>query len=346
MPVSERRVTKLAKLPSAMGLASRLAYQRARRHGIAVRPLLQKARLSVEQLEDPNSRLVVRDQIQFLNLVADALDDDMLGHHMGLEFELRQSGLFYYVLASSDTLLGLFERGARYTSLVNEGLQQTAVDERRVGLAIRYAGIHRQTDRHQIEFWLTVLLRICRQCTGVPVKPIRVRLTHYRGRNHAALSRFLGCGIEFGASIDEVLFVRELRDLRMTNADPYLNRLLVAVCEDMLQKQPRVVEPFVARVENLIAPLLPHGDARAAEVAARLGLSQRTFARRLADEGLTFSDLLHRLRLDLARRYLAVEKLPVSKVAWLLGYQEVGAFSHAFRRWTGKPPSEFARRSR
>ncbi len=47
-----------------------------------------------------------------------------------------------------------------------------------------------------------------------------------------------------------------------------------------------------------------HGKARAAHIAAEFGMSQRTFARRLADEDLTFSQLLDRLRLDLARRYL------------------------------------------
>jgi AraC-like DNA-binding protein len=59
---------------------------------------------------------------------------------------------------------------------------------------------------------------------------------------------------------------------------------------------------------------------------------------------VTFSAVLHRLRLELARRYLVQDRMPISKVAWLLGYQEVGAFSHAFRRWTGKSPSEYARR--
>jgi AraC-like DNA-binding protein len=168
-----------------------------------------------------------------------------------------------------------------------------------------------------------------------------VRLTHYRGRGHAELSRYLGCNVEFGAPVDEILFAHRARDLRIRHSDPFLNRVLVGVCEDVLAERPRVPAAFVASVENAMAPLLPHGEARAAQVAARLGLSQRTFARRLAGEGLTFSALLHRLRLDLARRYLVQEKLAVSKVAWLLGYQEVGAFSHAFRRWTGKSPSEF-----
>jgi len=344
--VAERRAPGLSNLPSAMGLASRLAYRRARSRGIAVRPLLRRARLTDQLLEDTNSRVVVRDQIEFLNLMATALDDDMLGFHLALDFDLRLGGLFYYVLASSDTLGELFERGARYTTLVNEGVNQKAVDDRRVGLAMRYSGIRRQTDRHQMEFWLATLVRACRECTGVHVKPIRVRLTHYRARGHAALSRFLGCNVEFGASVDEVLFAHHTREMHIVRSDPFLNQLLVGMCEEVLARRPRMAEPFVARVENVMAPLLPHGDARAAQVAARLGMSPRTFARRLAEEGLTFSEILSRLRLDLAHRYLVDEKLPISKVAWLLGYQEAGAFSHAFRRWTGRSPSEFARRAR
>jgi AraC-like DNA-binding protein len=63
-------------------------------------------------------------------------------------------------------------------------------------------------------------------------------------------------------------------------------------------------------------------------------------ARRLAAEGLTFTDLLEALRGDLARRHLADEGLTISQVAWLLGYQEISAFTHAFKRWTGMTPSE------
>jgi AraC-like DNA-binding protein len=344
--VAERRAPSLAKLPSALGLASRLAYQHARGKGVAVRPLLRKARLTDKLLEDVNSRVPVRDQIEFLNLVAVALGDDMLGFHLALDFDLRLGGLFYYVLASSGTLGELFERGARYTTLVNEGVSQKAVGDRRLGLAMRYRGIRRQDDRHQMEFWMATLVRACRECTGLHVKPVGVRLTHDRARGHAALSRFLGCNVEFGAPVDEILFAHRTRELRIIRSDPFLNKLLVGMCEEVLARRPRVAEPFVARVENALAPLLPHGDARATQVASRLGFSQRTFARRLSEEGLTFSGVLNRLRLDLARRYLVDEKLSISKVAWLLGYQEVGAFSHAFRRWTGRSPSDFARRPR
>ena len=33
-------------------------------------------------------------------------------------------------------------------------------------------------------------------------------------------------------------------------------------------------------------------------------------------------------------------KLHISKIAWLLGFNEVSAFTHTFKRWTGKTPSQ------
>ena len=60
----------------------------------------------------------------------------------------------------------------------------------------------------------------------------------------------------------------------------------------------------------------------------------------LSSEGLTFSEIAEELKSDLARHYLRDGDLPISQIAWLLGYQEVSAFTHAFKRWTGKTPRE------
>ena len=69
-------------------------------------------------------------------------------------------------------------------------------------------------------------------------------------------------------------------------------------------------------------------------------VSPSTLARRLASEGLTFAQILEELKLGLAVVYLQEADLPISEIAWLLGYQEVSAFTHAFKRWTGKTPRE------
>ena len=112
-----------------------------------------------------------------------------------------------------------------------------------------------------------------------------------------------------------------------------------------MAQRPMTRGALESKVENAIAPLLPHCRTSAGEIARQLGMSQRTFARRLASEGLTFRELLETLREKLARKYLSDPALPISEIAWLLGYQEVSAFTHAFKRWTGKTPRE-ARRQR
>ena len=94
------------------------------------------------------------------------------------------------------------------------------------------------------------------------------------------------------------------------------------------------------RVENAIASVLPHGRVLVEDVARSLGMSERTLARKLSDEGLNFTEILQQLRHDLAVRYLDDRKLHVSKVAWLLGFREVSVFTHACKRWAGKTPSE------
>jgi len=47
-----------------------------------------------------------------------------------------------------------------------------------------------------------------------------------------------------------------------------------------------------------------------------------------------FAGILDDLRLDLAHHYLRNASLSVSEIAWLLGFREFGAFTHAFKRWT------------
>ena len=91
-------------------------------------------------------------------------------------------------------------------------------------------------------------------------------------------------------------------------------------------------------VANQLASLLPSGESRAAMVARRLGMSQRSLTRHLAEEGTTFGEILEQLRHRLATRYLADDHMSVQQIAWLLGYSEVGAFNHAYKKWTGTTP--------
>jgi AraC-like DNA-binding protein len=335
-----------AMVPSATGAIARLAYAHAKKAGIALPPLLSQSGLTVAQIENRHVRLNVKDQITFLGLVADALRDDLLGFHLAHERDLRDIGLLYYVMTSSEMLEDALRRGERYSRIVNEGISVELDIGRSTTIRLKYRGVERHLDRHQVEFWLTTIVRICRQLTGRRLVPSRIRTLHRQTGDQRQLEAFFGCKVEFGAGADEIVLPDSIGQVPISSADAYLNDLLIDYCEEALSRRKASRGSLRPDLENAIALLLPHGKAYACEISRKLGMSQRTLARRLAAEGLTFAGVLDELKLQLAKRYLQDEDLPISEVAWLLGYREASAFTHAFHRWFGKTPREMRTREK
>src|SRR5215510_6373557 len=339
--VRNSRLQQISMRPSAAGTLSRLACARAMSAGIDVAPLMVKAGVTRKQVVDDSVRLPVKGQIEFVELVANALHDDVLGFHLARDYDLREIGLLYYVWNLSKLLGDSFRRAERYSSIINEAVSfHVRSHGKDLAVTTTYVGIKRLSDRHQIEFWVTSLVRFCRQLTNRHLLPSGVKLVHRRNGGATALEKFLGCDVAFGAATDEVAFPGTVKQMPVVSADPYLNKALIKYCEEARSHRKAARLTFRVAVENAIAPLLPHGRARADEIARQLGMSLRTLERRLGSEGLTFTGILSELRVDLAKRYLLEKDLPISKIAWLLGYQDVTAFTHAFKRWTGKSPRE------
>jgi AraC-like DNA-binding protein len=329
----------LASIPMAGGGLSRLAIARLKSIGAPVTPLLRRVGLTPEQIADPEVRLSVRSQIALLDEAAIALKDDCLGFTLARDFDLREIGLLYYVMASSQTLGEALKRVARYSKVTNEALVFGYQEGNRLVLSLTYSGVPRHSDRHQIEFCMFAVLRICRVLTGLNLIPQQFSISHYRSEGISDMTRFVGTKVEFGADTDEFALNADARELPLTHSDPYLNKLLLKDCEAALAERKGDMSELRTRVENAISPLLPHGRVVVGDVARSLGMSERMLARKLSDEGLNFTEILQQLRRDLAVRYLNDRKLHVSKIAWLLGFHEVSAFTHAFKRWTGKTPS-------
>ncbi|XIA64768.1 AraC family transcriptional regulator ligand-binding domain-containing protein [Bradyrhizobium sp. TZ2] len=92
-----------------------------REAGKGMAAVLSGAGLTVEQVDDPTVRLEVRTQIKVLELAAQELQDEFLGFHLARSFDLREVGLLYYVMASSELLADALRNAERYSTINNEG---------------------------------------------------------------------------------------------------------------------------------------------------------------------------------------------------------------------------------
>ena len=81
--------------------------------------------------------------------------------------------------------------------------------------------------------------------------------------------------------------------------------------------------------------------ASAESVAASIGMSVRTFHRRLAEEGVAFKAMLDETRFPIASEYLQNTQLGIEEIASRCGYGDVSNFRKAFKRWSELSPSEF-----
>jgi AraC-like DNA-binding protein len=99
----------------------------------------------------------------------------------------------------------------------------------------------------------------------------------------------------------------------------------------------------IEQLRREIARVLVKGEGGIEHLAKATGTSVRTLQRRLKDAGVNYSDLQNDVRKTLALNLLENETLALAEIAFSLGYSEVSAFNHAFRRWVGQSPGDYRR---
>ncbi len=197
----------LGSIPKAAGGIARLACARLSELGKDPAPVLAKAGITAEQLSNRAIWLEVRAQIRLLELAAAELQDDLLGFHLARSFDLREIGLLYYVMASSEQLDDALQGAERYSRILNEGIRlRFSLQDRAATIALDYVNVDRKADRHQVEFWLVALVRICRQVTDTRLAPSQLKMRHVRSETPEEFRTFFGCDVEYGADADAVSF--------------------------------------------------------------------------------------------------------------------------------------------
>src|SRR4051794_26726027 len=241
-------------LPTAGGGIARLAATEARAAGVDLGPLLKTSGLAAAQIDDADERLGVEEQIAFVEAVARALRRDRLGLELAQECDLRTIGLLYYVAASAETLLEAVQRIERFNTVANEAVVFRCSKGADMAIRLDYSGVARHSDRHQIEFFLTMLVRLCRSLAGLRLSPLSVMISHARSEGIDKYMKFFGCRTEFAAPYDAVVFRDECRRLPVVSADPYLSDILVGYCAETIASRRGARGSFRACVENVIAP--------------------------------------------------------------------------------------------
>jgi AraC-like DNA-binding protein len=186
---------------------------------------------------------------------------------------------------------------------------------------------------------LAVVMKACRMTYVEDLTPESVTFTHPKPACSAKFFEYFRCPVVFEAPTNSLTLSIDAVDKNLPGSHPQLAELADQVIIDYLAKLDQNHIP--QKVKAVIIDQLPSGNVTNKNVARALYMSSRKLQRQLQGAGTTFNTLLTEIRQDLAQKYLEDQDTSITEIAFLLGFSESSAFSRAFKRWRGVPPSEY-----
>jgi len=311
------------------------------RHGFGTKPLLEKLRIDRRDLKY-GRQIPAMHFAAILDFGALQARDGHFGLHRGGEFRLKNGGVLAYLAACAETLGEALTYYQRYASIVCNGFAIEAErDDEGIRLLLRVADPAWERCRHLGEFTAARTVSALRIVTGVQLRPLAVEFAHSRAAPIAECRRLFGCDVGFAERADAIKLSTDALALRIPTADSRLGIMLRSYADGLLKRvRPKGRHPLADQAAMIIAQRLSSGEVSLRDVARRLHTSERTLRRRLKESGITFNELVSRLRLDLAEDWLQRTDFNVKHISYLLGYSDAAAFSRAYKRWTGRSPGQ------
>jgi AraC-like DNA-binding protein len=260
-----------------------------------------------------------------------------LGEHGSLSMLHVVSHLMLASRTARDALLALTE----YAPIVLGGVEfSLEEDEEQVSFCFAPPRACHVTRRFWADFVLTFVLRVVRvHCGNLASSPRSLWLAHEEPESGGAYERVFGCRVLFDQDRYALVFCRASLDAVQAHADPVLETTI----RDAARRQWLTSQTDEALLCGLRHALREEPDLTAVDfehLAKRLGTDRRHLARRLAHQGHSCADLLDEARYQRALLDL-MENQPIDSIAERLGFSKRSSFHRAFKRWTGKTPSQY-----
>jgi AraC-like DNA-binding protein len=319
-------------------LAAELAAQ-----GVSVTQLFEGSGLSPSQMEDPHARMSYRQRLMiYRNARRLAVRPDT-GLLAGERQRISDYGIYGYALASSSTLREAIAFGVRFLRLAGPTFQVRYRVER--GSAVLSShGTQSLGDLlpFAAEYWRSSIHTLLGRVLEAPLRSRRMLFTYSAPTYWRTYERMFNCPVEFDAGVMEWHLDESALDVKCPNASPITAKMCQRLCERMVSE--RGGETSLVRRIRTECVNSPQTPIAAADMAARLGLSERSMFRRLAAENTSYRAIVDDVRGSLAAEFLRQTDLPVEEIATRVGFSEATNFRKAFKRWSNATPSEFRSR--
>lgn len=291
-----------------------------------------------ESFDDLENRIPLETASELFDKAAKLSGDDAIGITVGQTLAARHWGVLGYLLSSTPRGLEGIVTTQRFAGLLCDGL--TMQFEMHNDLCSAGMTLSTPCSQHFSDFLVASAFSMANQISGINFPALEVKFQHGTPKNIQAFESFFRCQIYFDQPRTESVFDPRHLDLQSMDSDPKMRKLMEEKANTILAKL-APEDDLIESLRRYLIPLLSQVMPTLKEAGEHLNISPRSLQRRLAQGGSSYQAVIDELKSEAAKAYLAKQEYSFLDVALLLGFADQSSFNRAFKRWTGKTPTQF-----
>jgi AraC-like DNA-binding protein len=311
--------------------------------GFAREHLLAGTTLAETGISGIGARVSENDFAQLVRNAFELTGDPALGLHLGMRLNMSAHAVLGQAIMTCKDLHQVMELFLKYYHLLSPALylEFEMIENQAVFTIVS------TPEENPIEFayemMFAAFLNTLRGLLGSDAVTLQVAFPYPAPAHEAAYHEVFGDGVQFNSVRGRISLDQALLDTPLPSSNPALRTLYEEECARLLadlEEEDSVAEQTLRLLRKLEGqyPQMP-------QLARMLNFSPRTYRRRLAEESQSYQGLLDQVRGEHATRYLQNTRLPLSTIAYMVGFNDASNFRRAYQKWTGHSPRDVRRGS-
>ncbi len=315
----------------------------ARERGLRYEPWFAGTGITPLQTSEASARVSYRQAAVVIRRALRASPNADLGLAVGTRESLVSFGVLGFAMMSSRTLAEALRTAQEHHQISGSLMDpEVRIDRDEVVIIAR----ERFPDAEILPFLCEELyastLMLVRSLIGEDFRPRRLEFSYPAPAHAEVYRRLFGCPVRFEAAENRAYFDARLLATPLRTHNPITLAHALRLCREQTEALRHENDVAASVCQWLRGHLSDGSDMTAA--ARALNLSERTLRRRLAQCGHSFRSLHDLVRAEAATALLQDGNTTITAIAADLGFTDAREFRRAFRRWTGKTPTELRRR--
>ena len=313
--------------------------------GVNADEVFATAGLTLSDYEQkPSSRIPIHNMTLLWDAAIKATHNPAFGLRVSDHVHAVHFKALGMLIVSCENLTQALEKIVAYHALISDSVQLSLqYKPDKIGFSIRAVeGV--SISSVAIDSFYAVMVKFCRSIMGAGDLVAKVDLMRTKPVSIKPWQEFFQADVQFNQENNHLWLYRSFLEKTSLHFDEKVFQSNESSVQNYLQEMN--ANTWVEKCKKHLVLGLNDEGPSLSKVAEQLSVSERTLARKLREEGFSFSQILQQKKQDLACYYLLETDDSITNIALNLGFKDASNFNRAFQRWYNTTPTEFRQQKR